>query len=153
MKFRSIVLYVFMGFCASLNAQDPMKEYDRHRDRILAKYNEHRNQVISEYEHFRDSCNAEYAKFLKEAWKPFKGNKGLEAPKEDMRLPKDVLEQMKNPPKKIAMQMEKSEETAFNVRDAVTTVRDFFKRLKEHVEKQMVERKKEKERKKKQDKE
>ena len=151
MKFRSIIICVLMGFCASSGAQSPMDDYIRHRDSIQAEYDKYRNRTIADYEHFRDSCNAEYAKFLKEAWKPFKGNKGVEAPKEDMHLPKDVLEQMKNPPKKMPVRTEESEEAAFNVRDAIISVRDFFKRLK--PAKPMVERRQEKERIQKQDQE
>ena len=113
-----------------MSAQTPMEEYHRMRDSIIAGHNRHRDKVIADYERFRDSCNAEYARFLKEAWKPFRTEKPIEAPKEEMHLPKKVLERMENPEKIVVMQTVRPEETAFNVRDAISKARDFFKSLK-----------------------
>ena len=130
MRYRSIITCLLIGVCASSNAQTPMDNYNRMRDSIMAIYNHKHDSIVDEYERFRDSCNAEYAKFLKQAWKPFKGEKGIEAPKENMRLPKEVLEQMKNTNQIVAMKTAKPEETAFNVRDAMARARNFFKSLK-----------------------
>ncbi|MBP5771811.1 MAG: hypothetical protein J6W75_10735 [Bacteroidaceae bacterium] len=104
--------------------------YDRVRDSIRAAYDRRRQLKIDEYERFRDSCNAAYAKFLAKSWSRFEGKKGLEPPKEEMRLPEEVLEQMRHPKQMEAKQQTaNAEETAFNVRGVVSSVRDFFKRL------------------------
>ena len=127
---KNICLGLFlMLFTCPVYAQQK-SAHDRVRDSIRAAYDRRRQQKIDEYERFRDSCNAAYAKFLAKSWSRFEGKRGVEPPKEEMRLPEEVLEQMRHPEQMVAKQQTtNSEETAFNARGVITSVRDFFKRL------------------------
>lgn len=118
-------LIIALAVCTSLGAQTAM---DRYRDSINARYNRYRTDVNARYENFRDSCNAAYAKVLAKAWGTIEGRAPIEAPKEEMRLPEEVLEEMRNPEHQI-MQVQEAPTAAFSVRGIISSVRNFFKGL------------------------
>lgn len=127
---RKLCLGLLWILCTCPVYAQQKSAYDRYRDSVNASYDHHRQRKHEDYERFRDSCNAEYAKFLAKSWSRFEGKRGLEPPKEEMRLPEDVLEQMRHPEQMAAKQQTTNAmETAFNVRGVISSVRDFFKRL------------------------
>lgn len=133
-----IFILTLLFFSGNILAQNSIRdEFKKEQERLRRQHRHQRDSLVTDYERFRDSCNAEYAKYLAKAWSQFEGHKGVDAPKEEMRLPEEVLEKMKHPEKMVTSQKTASAaETAFNPRGAVIAVRDFFRRL--HPPKPMV---------------
>jgi len=126
-----IILLALLSLSGNIFAQDSNKEdFRKEQERLRREYRKQRDSLVADYEHFRDSCNAAYAKFLAEEWASFQVHKGVAAPKEEMRLPDEVLEQMKHPTQsRVSRQAANAAAPAFNVRGVVASARDFFKRL------------------------
>ena len=78
------------------------------------------------YDNFRDQCNTRYAKFLAEGWKKFRGEKPVPAPDQHDKLPKDVLEKMKDPELMVAEVKTSDATDGVRFRGAMMKVREFF---------------------------
>ena len=72
--------------CLGVQAQD--------FDDFAKDFDKFKEETEKEYDDFREQCNAEYAQFLKEAWEAFDELPGVKKPKDQQRLPQDVVDKL-----------------------------------------------------------
>lgn len=118
----TLFLLVLLG-CGTVSAQDLFDRFKKAAD--------------ERYDNFRAEANARYAKVLAESWKKFNSMKPIEKPKENDKLPKEVLEKMKSPELMAqGVSVAGSETAGVRFRNAMLEVRQFFRNK---VVKPMVE--------------
>lgn len=59
------------------------EEYEAFRQKAIREYNEFKQKAIKEYKDFRDSVNNEYARFMRESWALYNGEKPIPKPVDD----------------------------------------------------------------------
>ena len=84
---KIFVFAICMIACYSISAQDDFDDFK-------ADFDKFKEETEKEYDNFREQCNAEYAQFLKEAWEAFDGLPGVKKPKDQQRLPQDVVDKL-----------------------------------------------------------
>lgn len=118
----TLLLLVLLG-CGSVSAQDLFDRFKKAAD--------------ERYDNFRAEANARYAKVLAESWKKFNSLRPIEKPQENDKLPKEVLEKMKDPELMAqGVSVAGAETAGVRFRNAMIEVRKFFRNK---VVKPMVE--------------
>ena len=84
---KILILAISTIVCYSLSAQDDFDDFK-------ADFDKFKEETEKEYDNFREQCNAEYAQFLKEAWEAFDRMPGVQKPKDQKRLPQDIIDKL-----------------------------------------------------------